>query len=268
MSDCIDEKELERLALEPSTAVQAAWEHLVSCDRCRYIYRAFVEMERLGSVELPMPEVLATPGVVSILQPIFNHGGENRSRRLAAANAPKEERYIVHSFGNEEQSLVARIMQDRKNQEVTLFLLADDKRRACGQRVILTGTGLEAITDQEGAAHLGVQRVFRCPAIKVQAPLAVFDLAPLTREMATASQMHSFVLKNKQLDEINIEIENLANAQRYRITIKKMTASRSNELQVLAFTDRERTIVPQTNPAGVRIFEVESPERVLRIHIF
>ena len=188
--------------------------------------------------------------------------------RLAAQGGGPSERFSVASFSNEKENIVGRVMQDRHNSEVSFYLMADDKEKVKGRKVKIIDSDLEGITDSQGFVNFGPITEFKCSSVQIQSPASVFVLSPHHVKMPSKSQSHSFLLKNKQHDEIHIDIDKSVETTSYRISIKTIRKrTDKKELQVVAFTDNDRTLAGQARD-GVTVMETKGRERILRIHIF
>ena len=78
---------------------------------------------------------------------------------------------------------------------------------SCSQQDINHFAKLCLRKDEKGIASFGKQEDFICKRIKIESPLAVFDLKPLTSEQKSVEEKHVFKLKNKNQDEIHIEVK-------------------------------------------------------------
>ncbi|MBN2354766.1 hypothetical protein JXO59_01565 [candidate division KSB1 bacterium] len=263
---------------EESRIIQAAcgevaddfglWNHLLYCERCQRRYRFYNDL-RLAEQHVDEKSLRQFGRLIDedilALQPLVLREKEGKYQ-LAAKTA--ENRYEVQSFSDEKSGIVARLMRDRRDQQVSLHLLAEDAGRIGHKQVHLLPADLQAITDDRGVAQVGRQEELHCSGIEIRSAKCTFDLTPIRFDTLTPEQSHSFLLKSDQLDEINITIEKTDLKQKYRITIKKLAdSSNQKQLHIVAFTDRQRTI-DATLQGGASIFELEALERILNIHIF
>ena len=274
---CLSDANLERFVLGSLTPGQEEREHIFDCDRCRErvgllaaLNQEFAVREETVShgIERLFGEATPELPVISLHPMQSGRHTPDRFYRLAAQGERPVEKFDVFSFSNPEKGIVGRVLCDKESREVSLFLIAEDMQKVKGQKVTLVDTDLEAITDDEGRAQFGKQPDFKCSNIQIQSPLATFDLSPHQIETRPASRRHSGLLKNAEHDEITLEIDKSSEPNSYRISIVKIKGTKGKkELQVVAFTDQERTL-SQSTKKGVTVLETDGPESILRIHIF
>ncbi len=267
--NCLSENKIEKYILSSIHLSEQEITHILNCDRCReryeFIKSFYDELKSENAFEASLkPDVKAI--VLKPLIPKFD--SENYNYKLAAQSENGQQKFIVYHFSNEGENIIGRILHEKETDLVSLHLLAENKEKISGQKIKILESGLEAITDENGFAGFGKQDKFVCQGIKIESPLAVFDLKPLKSEQKVLEEKHIFKLKNKNHDEIQIEVQPNEVNKTYRISLAKIIdANQDKELQVCILTDTNKMLT-QKAEKGVSVFETETNERILRVHIY
>lgn len=250
----------------------AEYHHLILCDRCRQLYLGLTEihatLERSWSdlrnetavspeSALDDREVLLMPVTPSLVPDTY---------RLAAMGEQPADPYLLFSFHNSERDILARILQDRENGRVRLYLVAKNLEAIQGLRVVLEDSGLEGITDLAGCIDFGIHPQLELTSVRIFSPAAIFSVAGIEEKFPDKDK-HQFIVKNADEEEVMIELERGQPANRLLIRSHKRTAhGETVTLQVVAITN-VRTIIGMPEQ-GVTVLETDGEEKVLKLLIY
>lgn len=269
LMNCLTEEKIEQYILGLYDFVDTEIQHIVNCDRCRERYEFLKDMYTELRTENVFELAPDFTEKAIIMKPLKSQSEpDSYNYKLAAQSEKGQQKFIVHHFSNEDEEIIGRILHEKETHDVTLYLLAENKEKIGGQRVKILDTGLEAITDENGVASFGKQNDFSCKGIKIESPLAIFDLQPLKFEKKLIDEKHVFKLKNKNHDEIYIEVDQNQVNKSYRISLAKVKgASEHKELQICILTNTNK-MMSRKIEKGVSVFETETDEQILKIHIY
>ena len=267
--NCLSETKIESYILFSVKLSEEEISHILNCDRCRDKYEFFKNFYDQLSSETILEPPFESHEKVIFLKPVKYHiATRDNNYKLAAQSENGQQKFIVFHFSNEDEEIIGRIMHEKETGLVSLHLLSENKEKISSQKIKILESGLEAITDDNGFASFGKQEEFICQGIIIESPLAVFDLKPLTSEQKSIEEKHIFKLKNKNLDEIQIEVNSNEVNRTYRISLANVKgASKHKELQVCILTNADRVLTKKVEK-GISVFETENNERILKVHIY
>ena len=267
--NCLTENKIEKYILSGVALKEDEITHILNCDRCRERYEFFKKFYDELKPDNVFESSFESDENAIVLKPLKHQlESENYNYSLAAQSENGLQKFNVFHFSNEDEQIIGRIMHEKDTGLVSLYLLSENKEKIIRQKIKILESGLESITDDNGFTCFGKQDEFMCQGIKIESPLAVFDLKPIKSEGDSVEEKHVFKLKNKNHDEIHIEVKPNEVNKTYRISLAKVkNASKRKELQVYILTNTER-LLSQKVEKGISVFETETDERILKVHIY
>jgi len=266
---CISENKIEQYVLSSINFSEKDIFHILVCDRCRDIYESLKALYEDLNIEIENELVFNSAERIVILKPIISKtASDSYNYNLAAQSEMDQQKFNVQHLYNQKEDIIGRVLREKATGVVSLYLLSKNREKIIGKNVKLLDLGLETITDDNGFASFGKQKEFVCKGIKIESPRAVFNLKPLELEQKSADEKHFFKLKNKNHDEIHIEVNPNDLNKTYCIPLAKIKGDKEQKnLRVCVLTNTKRLMSKELKK-GVSIFETEKDERILTIHIY
>jgi hypothetical protein len=171
----------------------------------------------------------------------------------------------------EDPELVLRVMRDRQTGEESLHLIGADPDLTTNVLIHIVEPSLDFITDRQGVARLGEQRLQNPESLhwQVRLPEAVFALSPLQYNPEQPGSRREFELETDADNRIRVALESRAEGVMLHLTLLRIGGSESLQRARLVIT--QGTSMPQTveakgpasctitgltasEPIGIRVF--------------
>jgi hypothetical protein len=266
MMPCYDQRDFEKVIIEPAAIPPEMYTHLLLCAQCRELFLYLSGWNDLFVAEQTLAQTSADQEV--ILQPFLLPEPQGQKfYRLAAQGEQPTDLYWVQSFSSPERGIVGRLMQEKSSLQTSLYVLADRIQDVQAVRVELEGVDLTGLTDLHGCIDFGVQPLLTCSGMRIRSPQAAFELTEMDAPVPMASEKHSFILKNECLDELFIEMNHANERTIYNLHFQRHPSKpEQNLLEIVVVTDRRA--IREEFRKGVTVIETEKPEKLLRVQIY
>ncbi|MCK5149106.1 hypothetical protein KAR48_20285 [bacterium] len=287
MDVCIDKILIERFVLNDIADICQVREieaHIASCVYCRQYHAELcnfyngVEAADISEVREMTERILEK---VMGEQPSLDSSGRKPVKLYPIKSVSKEPQYLlaaetnsvqrftkISSYCNQEQSILARIMHDVVNDQMTLYLLSSENRSYADCLLTIEDCPDDFIVEQDGKVTLkGIDRAgLENRALSVKSPLAVFNLAPFLKDNIYIDGQ--FSIKNDDINEIKIEIDEEDGTKKYKVRVVNLSDTEDQSKVYVVVSQKGRRPLSSQAHQGVAVFEPEDPENVLKIHIY
>jgi len=281
MNKCIDDFLLERYVIgdiADSQTIHKIERHIETCGWCRALVRELTDLhDHLSCVDSGSQSSFSRRLYHSLtgrsnstcvtLHPIPEPASPAETR-LAADTWGRPRFYKVSSFCDSSNTILARVMHDTEHDSLILYMVSSEPRDYTDYLLEVEGCNEKFLLDKTGRAVLkNVDRSFlKSRNLSLKSPLAVFELTPLVHKQICTQ--HNFRLKNKNLNEIQIDLIEKNARSHYNIKLVDVGAAAGTGRAHIVVARQGRSCLSAKAEQGVAVFETGDPENILKINIY
>lgn len=180
-------------------------------------------------------------------------------------------RYVtVQSFANEDENILARILQDNKTGEITLYLISEAEEPWEETMLEIEDSEKTFILQKDGKALLDDINLDELihKTLYLKSPKAVFDLTPLEKLKEKVVMEGKFQVKSQNYDQIQIELNQEHHQERYTFRIQKVKGMTDYQAVQVVVSQKNGNQVSSPVQEGIAVFENLDLEKILKITIY
>ncbi|MFO7889573.1 MAG: hypothetical protein R6V04_04465 [bacterium] len=281
MKSCESTEYLEKyvLGLLNAEASKQVGSHIAKCTECRKkvktIKQYYEEVQSVSDLDIDtcLSQVNQKMQVYTLhdipLYPIKTAKKSNTTYLLAADDQPCRH-VTVQSYTNENEDLLARILQDNQTGEVTLFLISETEDPWEEAILEIEDSNKTFVLQKDGKVILSDididELIYK--TLYLKSPKAVFDLTPMEELKEKVVLEGKFQIKSQNFDQIQIELHNEHSQERYTFRIQKVKGMTDYQAVQVVVSQKNGNKVSSPVHEGIAVFEDLNLEKILKITVY